>query len=110
MDAPLGYVQTAVKGWDGEHGMVPLLGPVEQPCQDCGRPRKSHSSDPYSRGCRLFNPRPRDPEPHEVVECEVITSWTCWSCGKDNDVYGEGAAHSWMECGYCPEYSWLSIQ
>jgi hypothetical protein len=105
--APLGYANSRSIGWNGEMGSIPIIGPVEQPCQDCGKPRRQHSSGPYGLGCKLFNPAPQPAKPHEIVQCEVLTSWTCWSCGKDNDVSGEGAAYSWMECGYCPEYSWL---
>jgi hypothetical protein len=107
MDAPLGYAHTAVPGWNGEWGTVPVLGPVEEPCAECGATRRRHGAT-WQAG-HSWRGRPREPQPHEVVECEVVTSWTCWSCGYDNDVAGEGAAGSWMECARCPEYSWLSL-
>lgn len=82
----LGYgdVPEGQRGWNGHWGAIPMQGP---------RPRPEGYVDP--------------PDPACVVEALVITAWTCHACCADNDVWGEGAVGSWMECGSCGESSYL---
>lgn len=74
-------------GWNGERHEVPIVGPIRCPDDWADLPTW----------------------PDEVAECEVITSWECPFCGADNEVHGEGAAYSWMECATCHEYAYLTM-
>lgn len=47
-------------------------------------------------------------EPHEIAAALVVTEWTCPHCKTVQNVRGEGAIYTWMECGYCHEYAYLS--
>jgi len=49
------------------------------------------------------------PEPHEIAPAMVVTEWVCPFCNYENDVWGEGAVHSWMECASCGESAYLSM-
>jgi len=84
----LGYrnVPEGLRGWDGHWGAVPVQGPAPRPTGWVERP-----------------------SPEEVVEAEVTTRWNCHACGKENDVEGEGAVYTWMDCGYCSASSYLVI-
>lgn len=82
----LGYasVPEGQRGWDGNWGTVKVQGPG---------PRPAGYVDP--------------PSPEEEVEADVVTSWICRSCGCEQDVWGEGAVYSWMDCQRCGVASYL---
>lgn len=84
---PIGYgnVPEGQRGWDGNWGVVPIQGPM---------PRPADWVDPVP--------------PEAIAAAEVITSWVCPFCKADNDVSGEGAVGSWMECSNCLRDAWLA--
>ena len=108
--APLGYHYQDEIGWDGYRGSVPIQGPVEEPCLECGNTRREHSLDPNRPSWQRWHPfksRASLPKSEDLAEALVITEWTCPRCGEDNDVWGEGAVFSWMECAHCRVESYL---
>lgn len=78
------YVPEGQRGWQGWSGATDIQGPP---------PRPEGYVDP--------------PQPHQVADALVVTSWTCPHCKADNDVWGEGAVFSWMECSTCFEDAFL---
>lgn len=93
-------------------------------CADCGHVEADHDWVRCGRwGCPCmktdFSGRvigrgftPIDiPEEHEIAPALAVTTWTCPypECGADNDVWGEGAVGSWMECGTCGKQAWLDM-
>lgn len=48
-------------------------------------------------------------EEHEKSRAMVVTEWTCALCGAENDVWGEGAIGTWMECAKCGRETWLDF-
>ena len=81
MSAPIGYdtVHAGQVGWNGDWGTVPMT--------------YQHPVVP--------------PADNEIAVAEVLTQWTCPFCGEDNEVAGEGAVDSWMECSGCQRNAWL---
>lgn len=71
-------------GADGTWGVLPLYGPPPRPEGYVDLPR-----------------------PEEIADAHVQTDWTCPYCGADNDVWGEGAVFSWMECMSCFKFAFL---
>lgn len=75
-----------LRGWDGTYGWTEIQGPA---------------------------PRPDGwidiPKPEEIADALVVTSWTCPFCKAENDVWGEGAVFSWMECPDCGKDSYLMM-
>lgn len=102
-DGPLGTTTQRERGWNGYSGTVPILGPVEEACQVCGRTPRAHPVRGRGYGalvqCWAFLgwEDHRDRQAATVI-ADVRTSWTCHACGHDSDVEGEGAVFSWMEC------------
>lgn len=64
-------------------------------CELCGVENHAHYRN---QRCRSFLPPEDLPEPHECVPALAVTSWTCRTCGYEQDVWGEGAIESWMDC------------
>lgn len=101
-----------MRPWIGYLGGYPLEGPAEEECRSCGHTQREHpvrgdywTSKPT---CLSFWGWEED---RERDRCQamamVITEWICHACGHENDVWGEGALGSWMECGSCGEDSFL---
>lgn len=82
----LGYAQVPKGhiGWDGHWGTIRVQGPELPP-----------------------EGWVRTPQRHELASAMAITEWICPFCGADNDVWGEGALESWMECGTCLQPAYL---
>ena len=82
---------------------------LEQRCQYtmrieyCSKPESQH----YPGYGHPFAPPPAQPKPGEIAKASAVTEWTCPHCGVDNDVHGEGALYSWMECTSCFKYAYL---
>ena len=102
---------------DGEHYWI--FGPPEPHCEfvypaefgryqgkRCGHLLSSHLKANYRH--EFQGPEP-DPGPWDIVPALVHTEWTCPHCGEDNDVWGEGAINSWMECSNCRIQMYLSL-
>lgn len=76
-------------------------------CMFCGTVESRHYNVPWHSFC----PEPPAPELHEIVAALAVTTWTCPHCGREQDVWGEGAVNGWMDCQSvdgCPA-SWLSL-
>ena len=107
--APLGYgALSDARGWNGETGTVPVQGPVEEQCTECGASRREHRGRVYGR-CLSFKAPITQPRDSEIVQAHVETSWNCHACGEYNDVWGESAIFSWMECSSCGASSFLMM-
>lgn len=63
----------------------------------------------------LYGPEPRPegfvdpPRDDEMASALVTTEWICPRCLAENDVWGEGAVDSWMECSNCLVMSFLVL-
>lgn len=84
----LGWANTepGVLGWDGHSGAVDIVGPLPRPAGWV-----------------------ESPQPGQMAEAAVITYWTCPRCRADNDVWGEGAIETWMECKHCHVEAYLNF-
>lgn len=90
--------------------------PAPFTCARCNHPSSSHykdggccqAGDGLGRWCECPNADPPMlPEPHEIATASAVTEWTCPFCQHHQDVWGEGAMHTWMECGSCGKYAFL---
>jgi hypothetical protein len=86
------------------------IGPEEARCvavvetpRYCGRPPRQH----YPGHGHRFEAPPDEPKSHEIARASAVTMWDCPFCKAPNDVHGEGALNSWMECGECGEDAFL---
>lgn len=69
---------------------------------------RCQQGDGFGRWCECLNPEPPMlPEPHEIALALVTTEWTCPFCQYHQDVWGEGAIQTWMECGSCGKPAFL---
>ena len=76
--------------------------PFEYP-KRCGRPASQHVGQKHA-----FKPPPIEPKDDEIAYASAVTSWHCPFCGAYNDVHGEGALGSWMECtASCGKWAFL---
>ena len=69
----------------------------------CSRPESQHH---VGYGHPFLAP-PDEAKPHEIARASAVTEWGCPFCGEPNDVHGEGALYSWMECGKCFKHAFL---
>ena len=74
--------------------------------EGCGR-RKSRHYVEYGYGGHAFVPPSIAPKPSEIASASAVTEWDCPFCAAANDVHGEGALYSWMECGECGKFAYL---
>lgn len=66
-----------------------------------------HRDSPWIK--HEFDGGEADPAPWDYVPALAHTEWTCPYCGEDNDVWGDGAINSWMECSGCFRNMFLSL-